>query len=194
MTALEDTITISARRRVPAGAAETFAFLAAPATHRRLQVRGIASLSLDDDSDNLLSGGAAMLRGPLGLRRTVHTRVALHQPPTRLAGSALTDSGTAAHISWTLREQPDGTTLVELTAVLGPITRGDRLLLAVGGRRWIRRLFAATLQRLAAELECAPRSTGTEPERARRRMGNCADSSGALFRPSFPARSGAGAV
>jgi hypothetical protein len=192
MTALQDTITISARRRVPAGAAETFAFLAAPATHRRLQVRGIASLSLNDAND-LLSGGAAVLRGPLGLRRTVQTRVALHQSPTRLAGTALADSGTAAHISWTLREQPDGTTLVELTAVLGPIARRDRLLLAFGGRRWIRSLFTATLQRLAAELQCAPRSTASELERAPRRRGDCADPSGA-FRHRFPAQSGAGAV
>jgi hypothetical protein len=193
MTALEDTITISAQRRVPAGAAETFAFLAAPATHRRLQVHGIASLSLDDGAEGLLSGGAAMLRGPLGLRRTVHTRVALHQPPTRLAGTALADSGTAAHISWTLREQPDGTTLVELSTVLGPIARRDRLLLALGGRRWVRSLFTATLGRLAAELQCAPRSSASELERAPRRVGNCADPSGG-FRRRFPAQSGAGAV
>jgi Polyketide cyclase / dehydrase and lipid transport len=192
MAAHEDTITISARRQVPAGAAETFAFLAAPATHRRLQVRGIASLSLDDDAD-LLSGGEAVLRGPLGLRRTVHTRVALHEPPTRLAGSALADSGTAAHISWTLREPRDGTTLVELTAVLSPIARGDRLLLAVGGRRWIRRLFAATLHRLATELQSTPRSIGSALERAPRRMASCTDPCGA-FRPSFPVQSGAGAV
>jgi hypothetical protein len=155
MAAGEDTITISARRRVPAGAAETFAFLAAPATHQRLQVRGIASLSLDDDPRDLLSGGAIVLRGPLGLRRAVRTRIALHQPPTRLAGSALTDSGTRAHISWTLRPQPDRSAVVELTAVLGPIARRDRALLAVGGRRWIRHLFAATLRQLGAELGCA---------------------------------------
>jgi hypothetical protein len=192
MTALEDTITISARRRVPAGAAETFAFLAAPVTHRRLQVRGIASLSLDDAGD-LLSGGAAVLRGPLGLRRSVHTRVALHQPPTRLAGSALADSGTAAHVFWTLREQRDGTTLVELTAVLGPIARGDRLLLAFGGRRWIRSLFAATLQRLAAELERVPYGTTAD---ARPRASKHGELRRPLRRlsPSFPARSGAGAV
>jgi hypothetical protein len=174
MAAHQDTITISARRRVPAGAAETFAFLAAPATHRRLQVRGIALLSLDDDAADLLSGGAIVLRGPFGLRRTVHTRVALRQPPTRLAGSALADSGTAAHVSWTLRERPDGTTIVELTAVLGPVARGDRVLLAAGGRPWIRRLFAATLRRLAAELEHAPG-----------RMASCPDPSGA-FRRRFP--------
>lgn len=76
--------------------------------------------------------------------------------PRRDWPEPLADSGTAAHVSWTLREQRDTTTLVELTAVLGPIARGDRLLLAVGGRRWIRSLLAATLQRLAAELETAP--------------------------------------
>jgi Polyketide cyclase / dehydrase and lipid transport len=163
MAAHDETITISARHRVPAGVDETFAFLASPATHRRLQVRGIASLSLD--GDDLLSGGAAVLRGPLGLRRTVRTRVALLQSPTRVAGSALADSGTAAHVSWTLDEQPDGTTLVELSAVLGPIARRDRFLLAAGGRYWIRRLFSATLDRLTAELEQAPRAAAsyTEP-------------------------------
>jgi hypothetical protein len=159
MAAREETITISARRRVPAGVAETFAFLASPATHRRLQVRGIALLSLD--GDDLLSGGAAVLRGPLGLRRTVRTRVALLQSPTRLAGGALADSGTVAHVSWTLHAQPDGTTLVELSAVLGPIASVDRVLLAAGGRYWIRRLFAATLRKLAAELDPAPRTAAS---------------------------------
>jgi Polyketide cyclase / dehydrase and lipid transport len=157
MAAREDTITISARRQVPAGADETFAFLTSPTTHRRLQVRGIASLSLD--GDDLLSGGAAVLRGPLGVRRTVRTRVALLQPPTRLA-----DSGTAAHVSWTLHPQPDGTTLVELTAVLGPISRGDRVLLAAGGRYWIRRLFSMTLRNLTAELERPPRTVASRAE------------------------------
>jgi Polyketide cyclase / dehydrase and lipid transport len=172
MAAHEDTITISAQRRVPAGADETFAFLASPSTHRRLQVRGIASLSLD--GDDLLSGGAAVLRGPLHVQRTVRTRVALVQPPTRLAGSVLADSGTAAHVSWTLHAQPDGTTLVELTAVLGPISRADRVLLAAGGRSWIRRLFSATLRRLAAVLERAPRT-----------VASYADPGGA-FRHRFP--------
>lgn len=171
MATVEHTITISARRRVPAGAAETFAFLAAPVTHRRLRVRGIALLSLD--GDDLLSGGVIGLRGPLGLRRTVRTHVALHQPVTRLAATALVDSGTAAHVSWTLREQRDGTTIVELTAMLGPVAPVDRLLLAAGGRFWVRRLFAATLRRLAAELACAP------PQRAR-----CPDPPGASRRPS----------
>src|ERR1700743_101205 len=159
MAAREDTITISARCRVKAAADETFAFLASPTTHRRLQVRGIASLSLD--GDDLLSGGAAVLRGPLGIRRTGPTPGALLQPPARLAGSARADSGTAAHVSWTLHAQPDGTTLVELTAVLGPISRGDRVLLAAGGRFLIRRLFFWTLRRLTAEVGRPPRTVAS---------------------------------
>jgi hypothetical protein len=186
MTADGDTITISARRRIPVGAAETFAFLAAPATHRRLQVRGIAMLSLD--GGEMLSGGAAVLRGPFGLRRTVRTHVALHQSPTRLAGSVLADSGTAAHVSWTLREQPDGTTLVELTAVLGPVTRGDRLLLAAGGRRWVRRLFVGTLRRLAAEMEDAPRGTAADAGPRTAERGDLLRPR-RRFSPSVPARS-----
>jgi len=180
MAAHEDTITISARRRIRAGDAEAFAFLAAPATHRRLQVRGITSLSIDgEDAADLLTGGAIVLRGPLGLRRTVRTRVALRQAPTRLAGSALADSGTEAHVSWTLRAQGDATTIVELSAVLGPIARRDRLLLAIGGRRRIRRLFAATLRRLATELEREPR-----PAVAQRMARSCDPS--AAFRHRFP--------
>jgi hypothetical protein len=185
VAAHDDTITISARRRVTAGAPETFAFLATPATHRRLQVRGIALLSLDEnDAEDFLNGGAVLLRGPLGLHRTVRTRVALRQPPTRLAGSALADSGTTAHVSWTLRGQPDGTTIVELTAVLGPVAGGDRMLLAAGGRHWIRRLFAATLGSLAAELERAPGDTVAQVDRR--------DALGVSS--SSPARSLAGAV
>jgi Polyketide cyclase / dehydrase and lipid transport len=150
-------------------------------------VRGIDALSLDD-AGNLLSGGAAVLRGPLGLRRMVHTRVTLHQPPTRLAGSALTDSGTAAHVSWTLHQQPDGTTLVELTGVLGPVARVDRVLLAAGGRRWVRRLFAATLRRLETELQHVPREAAAQLERPPRTMtkpAGSSDPSGA-FRHRFP--------
>ncbi len=176
MTAHEDTITISAQRRVPAGEAEAFAFLMTPATHRRLQGPGLTLLSLDaTDAEEIFNGGAVLLRGPLGLQRAVRTRVALRQPPTRLAGSALADSGTAAHISWTLRGQSDGTTLVELTAVLGPVGYRDRLLLAIGGRQWMRRLFTATLRKLAAELKGAPDGRPPTPNRTPRGTGNGAD-------------------
>jgi hypothetical protein len=53
-------------------------------------------------------------------------------------------------VAWTLHEQRDGATVVRLAATVvraGPL---DRAVLALGGASWMRRLFAATLARLAA--------------------------------------------
>jgi Polyketide cyclase / dehydrase and lipid transport len=152
----DQTITLSARAHVRADAGDAFAFLATPSDHRRLQVPGIRVLSLDHGRGGTLSGGAIALEGPLHTRRMVHTRVTLSQSPCRLAGSARLNSGTEAHVSWTLRPAAHGTLEVELTAVLGPIATADRLALALGGRRWVQGRFEQTLRRLAAELERPP--------------------------------------
>jgi hypothetical protein len=156
----DQTITISARARVRADAADVFAFLAAPCNHRRMEVAGIRLLSLDGGSAGALTGGEIALHGPVGVTRIAHTRVTLCQPPCRLAGSARLDSGTEAHVSWTLRPAVAGAVDVELTAVLGPVAGSDRLALALGGRRWVRGRFERTLRRVAAELEHAPVTAG----------------------------------
>jgi Polyketide cyclase / dehydrase and lipid transport len=152
----DQTITISARARLRVDGVDVFAFLATPGHHHRLQVPGIRLLAVDDEHPGTLIGGVFALDGPFGLRRTARTRVTLSQPPRRLAGSAWLDSGTEAHVSWTLRPVRTGTVDVELTAVLGPTAARDRLALSLGGRHWVRARFARTLRRLAAELERAP--------------------------------------
>jgi Polyketide cyclase / dehydrase and lipid transport len=152
----DQTITISARTRMRVDAADAFAFLASPCNHRRLQVVGIRLLALDDERGGGLAGGVFALEGPAGIRRIARTRVTLCQPPHRLAGSARLDSGTEAHVSWTLRPAGEHAVDVELTAVLGPIAAGDRLALALGGRRWARDRFTRTLHRLAGEVQHAP--------------------------------------
>lgn len=167
----DQTITISACARVRVDAAAAFAFLADLSNHRRLQVAGIRLLTLDDarmdppgqgrraapggGRPGTRAGGVFALVGPVGLRRIARTTITLCQPPHRLAGSAWLDSGTEAHVSWTLHPLAAGTVAVELTAVLGPVARADRLALALGGRRWVRNGFARTLRRLADELEHA---------------------------------------
>jgi hypothetical protein len=155
------TITISSHARVRADALDVFGFLAAPHNHRSMQVAGIRLLALDDERADLLSGGEIALEGPAGIRRVARTRVTLSQPPHRLAGAARLDSGTEAHVSWTLRGANDGAVDVELTAVLGPIAGSDRLALALGGRRWIRRRFEQTLRHVADELERPPVAPGS---------------------------------
>ncbi len=160
----DETITISARTRLRGDAADAFGFLASPCNHRRLQVLGIRLLALDDEASGDLVGGVFALEGPAGLRRIARTRVTLCQPPYRLAGSARLDSGTEAHVSWTLRPAGGEEVDVELTAVLGPVAARDRLALALGGRRWARDRFARTLRRLADEVQHASlRSSPASP-------------------------------
>jgi hypothetical protein len=50
-------------------------------------------------------------------------------------------------------------TVAVLTATVTRLATLERLLLAIGGRAWVRSLFVATLERLAAELS-AGRATG----------------------------------
>ncbi|HEX5193063.1 MAG TPA: SRPBCC family protein [Solirubrobacteraceae bacterium] len=175
----DQTITISARARVQVDGAVAFAFLAEPRNHGRLQVPGIRLLTLDDARTGsrrlgrtgvpddvrhgVLAGGVFALDGPVGMRRIARTTVTFCQPPHRLAGSAWLDSGSEAHVSWTLHPSAADAVTVELTALLGPIARVDRLALALGGRRWIRDRFARTLRRLANELEHAAATASSAP-------------------------------
>jgi len=159
----DQTITISAFQSIAGERAALFGFLCSSNHHARLEVPGISLLALDAGGGSL-RGGLVSVGGPLGLRRLVRTRVVLIDPPARLAGHARLDSGTEAHVSWTLRRCGDRATAVELTAVLGPVARVDSLLLALGGRGWLRRRFAETLGRLAA---AAPvHAVGVSPARS----------------------------
>jgi hypothetical protein len=64
-----------------------------------------------------------------------------------LSGTAEVGSGTIARVSWTL--QPAGEhTRVRLAATVERASVLDRALLALGGRRWLERRFAGTLQTL----------------------------------------------
>ena len=188
----DQTITISARARVQADRTEAFGFLAAPANHRRLQVPGIRLVTVEAERTGTLAGGVFVLDGPFGMRRTARTRVTLCQPPHRLAGSAWLDSGTEAHVSWTLRPAAAHAVDIELTAVLGPIAVADRLALALGGRRWIRDRFARTLRQAAIELERAPvavpsasRAPAAVPSRAPAPVSASASASAPASAPAF---------
>lgn len=134
---------IEAHGLVPAGREAVFAFLADLANHWDLADRWVEVVSLTPGHE----GGRVRVRGPLGLGRTVDTRVDEVQPPDRIEGRA-TLGRTRAAVSWELTDDPDGTRVRLAATVLaaGPL---DRLLLAAGGRTWLRRRFATTLRRLA---------------------------------------------
>jgi hypothetical protein len=93
-------------------------------------------------------GGKVRLRGPLGLGRTVTTRVVTAEPASSIIGTADLSGGTLATVRWTLTPVERGTQ-VELAAFVEKAGLLDRLLLAAGGRRWLRRRFSSILVRLA---------------------------------------------
>jgi hypothetical protein len=147
---------IEASTEVHASAAMVFEYLSGLDNHWRLADRWIEVLSLDRppvaDPDDPPDRGRVRMRGPLGLSRTAATRVLAADPPSSIAGSAAIGRGTIATVSWTLDDLGE-VTRVRLAAELESASALDRVLLSLGGRRWLRRRFSAVLGRLARVFE-----------------------------------------
>jgi hypothetical protein len=148
-------IEISARRTLPVPPTAAFAFLSQPHNHHRLVTRRIQLVKLDVTGAGELRGGFMVLRGPLGLHRPARTLLSSMLKPRELAGTAHVGSGTEVGVHWELTAAGEHATVAVLSTSVRRLAVIDRLLLAVGGRVWVRSLFAATLERLVAELSTA---------------------------------------
>ena len=138
----------AAEHEIAAPAATIFAYLADLEQHWHLADQFIQVVSLDrPPGGGPAYGGVVRMCGPLRIWRAAHTRVVEVDPPTRLSGSAQVGDGTTARVTWTL--QPAGqATRVRLEASVEHASRVDRMLLALGGGRWMARRFAAILETL----------------------------------------------
>ena len=164
----EPTADIEAAALVPAPPEDVFTFLSDLRNHWRLADRFVEVVTLDASDGVHADGGQVRVRGPLGLRRTATTRDVAAKASRLLIGTAELPGGTRARVSWTLAGRL-GATRVRLAAELERTTRLDRLLLALGGRWWLRRLFADALDRLAGELTARDSDgVGEAPVRGRR--------------------------
>ena len=86
--------------------------------------------------------------GPFGLGRVAHTRVVSAEPHSRLRGTAELDGGTKAAVSWDIDPIATGSR-VTLVARVEQASLRDRVLLTIGGRWWLERMFRSAVQRLA---------------------------------------------
>jgi hypothetical protein len=154
---------IEAVALVPASPAEVFDFLSDLANHWRLVDRFVDVLELNGPADCPPDSGLVRLRGPAGVHRTVRTRVTAARRPRLIIGVAELGGSTRARVSWTLAGRM-GQTRVRLAAEVEHAGRLDRLLLALGGRAWLRRRFASGLEALAERFQAG---AGAEPERSR---------------------------
>lgn len=91
--------------------------------------------------------GVIRVSPPLPLDWTVHTEMTSRDDPARVAGTASVGERRAADIEWELEPHAGGT-LVRLRATMRDLSASERLLLRLGGRRWLRRRFERTLLRL----------------------------------------------
>jgi carbon monoxide dehydrogenase subunit G len=136
---------IEAAALIPAPPEEVFEFLSDLANHWRLAGRHVTVVSVDGAGD----GGVVRVNGPLGLvRRTARTHVTASRQPRLMIGIAELGDGTRARVSWTLAGRMNQTR-VRLAADVEHAAPLDRLLLALGGRFWMRRMFRHALARLA---------------------------------------------
>lgn len=142
---------IEAATIVSAAPEDVFAFLSDLRNHWRLADRFVKVVTLEASDGANAGGGTVRICGPLGVRRTATTRVVASRSPRLIIGTAELAGGTRARVSWTLAGRL-GDTRVRLAAEIERMGRLDRLLLALGARRWLRRLFQSTLDRLAQEL------------------------------------------
>jgi hypothetical protein len=161
MSELETPIELVAERSVPASAEAIFEFLSDLDRHWLLGGRYVQVVELGGPA-RAPDQGVVRLRGPLGLSRTVRTRVLETTRPSRMTGSAEIGAATAATVSWTLTRLGEEATHVELRAAVLRAGWGDLALLALGGRWWLGRMFGSTLGALAAQFG---RSRGEGPAR-----------------------------
>jgi hypothetical protein len=140
--------TILASGEVPAPRERLFARLCDLDAHRGLAAPHIAILSLRGPQ-GARTGGDVELRGPAGIRLRATTAVHAATYPRELRGAATTDDGTTATLSWRL-DDAGARTRVTARLSVEPRRPLDRLLLAAGGRLWLRLRLRTAIRRLAA--------------------------------------------
>ena len=95
-------------------------------------------------------GGRILIRGPLGITREARAEVVDAEAPCRLVGRAVLGT-TVGAVAWKILPEGEGS-LVSLSAEVERASTANRLLLVLGGRRWLRRRFANVLETLDRRL------------------------------------------
>lgn len=139
---------MTARRVVPHPPERVYAFIARLDNHWHLDDRYLRLEHVSPDRRE----GRIVIRTPLGLRRTARTTVTTACEPTRFGGTATVGRRTTASVNWNIESHEDGADIALEAKVLAarPL---DRLLLVLGGSRWLRCRFHRVLNHLADALD-----------------------------------------
>jgi hypothetical protein len=145
---------IAATREIPALREAIFGFLADLENHTALGRGSVELLSVKRRAGRV-SEAVVRLRGPLAIRRTARAEISGTRTWESISGWARIGARTRAFVSWHIESAPHGST-VSLRAIVEKAGLRDGLLLALGGRWWLRRRFASALSCLSQELAPTP--------------------------------------
>jgi hypothetical protein len=145
---------IAATGEIPAPRETVFGFLASLENHAALGRGSVELLSLTRRAGRA-SEAVVRLRGPLAIRRTALTAISGTRAPESIYGRACIGPRTRAFVAWQIESAPHGST-VSLRVIVKRTGLRDRLLLAFGGRWWLRRRFASALSCLSHQLALTP--------------------------------------
>ena len=149
---------IAATREIPAPREAIFGFLASLENHAALGRGSVELLSLEQRGEGA-SEAVVKLRGPLAIRRTASTAITGARAPESISGRAWIGPRTRALIAWRIESAPQAST-VRVRAIVETAGLRDRMLLALGGRWWLRRRFATALSCLAYRIAPTPALMG----------------------------------
>ena len=149
---------IVASSAIAAPADEVLRFLIDLENHVRLAPGSVEVLSLDR-RPHVGVRALVRLRGPLAIQRMAATELLQAPAPDSIVGRARIGDSTRASVSWKIHRRTAGST-VTLCATIDEAGPLDRLLLSLGGRRWLARRFTAALEHLSVQLAPAPASLG----------------------------------
>ncbi len=151
---------IVARRQMSAPTEAVIRFLADLEHHVRLAPDAVQVLRLSRPPGRP-ARALVRLIGPLGMQRTASTELLQTRLANSIAGQARIGERTVASVAWCVEEN-DGGSVVTLRAVVDAAGPVDRVVLLLGGRRWLARRFEAALQRLSDLLDAAPSRSSEE--------------------------------
>jgi hypothetical protein len=145
---------IAATRQIRAPRETIFGFLVSLENHAALG-RGSVELLFLECLAGSASEAVVRLRGPLAIRRTASTAITGTRAPESISGRAWIEPRTRAFVSWQIESAPHGST-VSVGAIVETAGLLDWLLLAFGGRWWLRRRFASALRSLSHRIAPTP--------------------------------------
>jgi hypothetical protein len=138
-------VELRAARAIDASPERIFEFLARFERHLELIRDRVVLLSVED------AGSLVRLRGPLGAGRVVRTRLTYSESPRSIVGRVEAGRRTRGTVRWSI-QRSGRASWVEVVAraeTLGPL---DRMLLRLGGRRWLAYSLKQALESLDTRL------------------------------------------